>query len=123
MAQAAVQPQPLTFAEAALLDPDNYSGELVEGEWVAVPRNTWRHGEIAGNAYALLRQYARQHGGWRAAVGDPGAKLSHDPDTLRGPDAALVREDRRPTGRGAEGWVEGAPDVAVEVVGSGQAAS
>lgn len=86
-------------------------------------RSTWRHGVIAGNAYALLRKYARDVGGWSVSVGDPGTKLGGDPDVLRGPDVAIVRMDRVPRGHGAQGWLQGAPDVAVEVVGDGQSAT
>jgi Uma2 family endonuclease len=39
---------------------------------------------------------------------------------LRGPDVAIVRKERVPTGKGAHGWLEGAPDVAVEVIGDAQ---
>jgi Uma2 family endonuclease len=123
MAEPALQPSAMTFEEAALLDPDQYAGEIVQGEWIPVSKNTWRHSEIVSNVSFLLQQYARQQRGWRVGAGDPGSKLSHDPDTLRAPDAAIIREDRRPAGRGAEGWLEGAPDVAVEVVGDGQTAS
>jgi Uma2 family endonuclease len=112
-----------TFADAAGLDPDRWSGEVERGKWVPVTRNTWSHGEIVGNVYAVLRAYARHHGGWSVSVGDPGAKLAHDPDTLRGPDVGVVRRERRPTGRGSEGWLEGAPDLAVEVAGDAQTAS
>lgn len=113
-------PGAMTFDDAARLDPDDCAGELDRGRWVPVTRNAWRHGVIAGNAYALLRQYAREHPGWSVSVGDPGTKLARDPDVLRGPDVAIVRADRAPHGRGAKGWLEGAPDVAVEVVGDGQ---
>jgi len=115
------RPRRMTFAEATELDPDKQAGELVEGEWAPVTRNTWRHGEIVINVALLLRQYAKQNPGWSVAAGDPGTKLKHDPDVLRGPDVAIVRADRRPTGKGAEGWLEGAPDVAVEIVGDRQA--
>lgn len=112
-----------TFDEAADLDPSHQPGELDAGRWVSVTRNTWRHGQIAGNAYALLREYARRHSGWSVSVGDPGTKLGHDPDVLRGPDVAIVRLERVPKGKGAAGWLEGAPDVAVEVVGGTQSIS
>ena len=117
MAETVIQTRHMTLEEAARLDPDRQPGELVDGEWIPVTRNTWRHGEIAGNAYALLRSYARSRKGWRVAVGDPGTKLKREPATLRGPDVAMVRENRKPTGRGVEGWLEGAPDVVVEVAG------
>src|SRR5947209_7301309 len=111
MAERVPRQHGMSFEEAALLDPDAFAGDLVRGEWKPVPKNPWAHGVIVGNAYAVLREYARRHGGWSVAVGDPGTKLQHDPDTLRGPDVALVREERRPSGKGAEGWLEGAPDL------------
>ena len=113
----------MTFEDAARLDPDSEPGDLVRGEWVPVTKNTWRHGEIAINVGVLLKHYARTNAGWSVAVGDPGTKLGRDPDVLRGPDVAIVRAARRPTGRGAEGWLVGAPDVAIEVIGDGQSLS
>jgi Uma2 family endonuclease len=123
MGDAAVQQVGMTFEAAARLDPDEAPGELDAGRWVPVTKSTWRHGKIAANVCLLLRLYAREHAGWSVAVGDPGTKLGHDPDILRGPDVAIVRAEREPAGRGAEGWLEGAPDVAVEVIGDSQSAS
>ncbi len=113
----------LTFDDVALLDPDTHPGELVEGRWVPVTKNTWRHGEIVLGVGMILRAYARSHPGWSVSAGDPGTRLRRNPDTLRGPDVAIVRADRLPTGKGAAGWLDGAPDVAVEVKGDDQSAS
>jgi Uma2 family endonuclease len=113
----------MTFEQAASLDPDETPGELDAGKWVPVTRSTWRHGKIAANVCVLLRLYARENPGWSIAVGDPGTKLGHDPDILRGPDVAMVRAEREPQGRGVDGWLEGAPDLAVEVLGDRQSAS
>jgi Uma2 family endonuclease len=113
----------MTFGGAALLDSDDYPGEVVNGEWEPLSRNTWLHALIVGNAYALLRHYAKASEGWLAAVGDPGTKLTHMPDTVRGPDAAIIRADRLPVGKGAEGWLDGGPDLAVDVVGDRQTAT
>lgn len=54
----------------------------------------WRHGEVMLKVGMLLAEYARAHGGWSVAVGDPGAKLQHDPDVLRGPDVGFRCEVR-----------------------------
>ncbi|MBI2896765.1 MAG: Uma2 family endonuclease [Deltaproteobacteria bacterium] len=110
----------MTFEEAAGLDADVFAGELDQGKWTPVTRGTWRHGQIVGNAYVLLRQHARSHAGWSASVADPGTKLQRAPDVLRGPDTAIVRSERVPAGTGAEGWLDGAPDVAVEALGDAQ---
>lgn len=110
----------MTLDQAAELDPDRQGGELDAGRWVPVTRNTWSHGELAGNVYALLREYAKTHPGWSISINDPGAKLSTSPATLRGPDVGMVRKERRPTGTGVEGWLNGAPDLVVEVRGDAQ---
>ncbi len=55
----------MTFEAAAELDPDVDGGELEAGRFVPVTRNTWHHGEIVGNAYAVLRACARSRSGWR----------------------------------------------------------
>jgi Uma2 family endonuclease len=120
VAERAYSPLPMTFEDAARLDPDRDPGEVAAGEWIPMSRNTWRHAEILINVGALLKEWARRSPGWRVGGGDPGAKLTRDPDTLRGPDVAVIREERRPTGRGVEGWLEGAPDLAVEVQGDDQ---
>lgn len=115
--------QRMTFEEAAALDPDEQPGEIVDGEWVPVTNSTWRHGKICSAISFLLQLYARQHGGWSVSVGDPGVKLKRNPDTLRGPDVAIVRSEREPQGKGVEGWLDGAPDLAVEVLGDSQSYS
>lgn len=107
----------ITFEEAAELDPDEHAAELVEGRLVPVSRGTWRHGRITGNVYFALRLYSNEHDGWTVATADPGTKLGRNPATLRGPDVGMIRTEREPKGRGVEGWLEGAPDLAVEVKG------
>jgi Uma2 family endonuclease len=120
MAEPVLQPQPMTFQQAARLDPDVHPGEVVDGEWIPVTRSTYRHGEILINAGVLLKSYARQHPGWIVSGGDPGTKLRRTPDTLRGPDVAILKAERRPIGKGEAGWLEGAPEVAVEVISDSQ---
>jgi Uma2 family endonuclease len=113
----------MTFEEAARLDPDEHAGEIVDGEWVQLTRSTWQHGKITARIAAILLGYADAHEGWSVSTADPGVKLGHDPDRLRGPDVGMVRAEREPTGKGAAGWLDGAPDVAVEVVGDSQTIS
>lgn len=120
MAEPAVLPQPMTFEDAARLDPDLYPGEIEEGVWTRMTRSTWRHGEVLLNVGSILRAYVRSHAGWSVSAGDPGTKLHSEPATLRGPDVAVIRRDRRPTGKGVEGWLDGAPELAVEVAGDAQ---
>lgn len=117
MSMPALKERPVTFEDVVRLDPDACPGDLLDGVFVPVSRNTWTHGEIVVKVSVLLSRYLEQHPGWSIAAGDPGAKLRHDPDRLRGPDVGLIRAERRPTGKGTAGWLEGAPDLAVEVMG------
>jgi Uma2 family endonuclease len=123
MTQSTPSGATLTFEQAAGLDPDQMPGELDAGRWVAMTRGTWRHGRITGNVVFALKLYARNNPGWSVATADPGTKLGRRPDVLRGPDVGIVRAEREPKGRGAEGWLEGAPGVAVEVTGDDQSSS
>ena len=113
----------MTFAEAATLDPDRQAGELDGGRWVPVTKNTWLHGVVVSNVVMLLKLYARQSPKWRVAAGDPGTKLGHQPDILRGPDVGMVDVSRLPTGKGEAGWLEGSPELVVEVKGDSQSFS
>ena len=115
--------RPLGFADVAKLDPDEHPGELDAGRWVPMTRNTWRHGRILINTGTLLRLYTRENPGFSVAGGDPGTKLQQNPDTLRGPDVAVVKKSREPSGKGEAGWLEGAPDLAVEIAGDAQSVS
>jgi len=123
MSNPALQQERMTFHDAARLDPDEHSGELDEGRWVPVTKNPWRPGRVIFNVCFVLGQYAKQHPGWSISAGDPGTKLARNPDRLRGPDVGMVRAEREPTGKGVDGWLEGAPDVVVEVIGDGQSSS
>jgi Uma2 family endonuclease len=123
MAERAVQPQPMTFEEAARIDRDEFPGEVVDGEWIPVTRSTYRHGEILLSIGSVLKQYTRANPDWTVVGGDAGAKLRRSPDTLRGADVAVVRRDRFPTGKGVAGWLEGSPDLAIEIAGDSQSMS
>jgi Uma2 family endonuclease len=113
----------VTLEDAAKLDPDEFPAEVVDGRLMPVSRGTWRHGAVALNAGVLLKQYAKANGDWVVAVCDPGSKLRQHPALLRGPDVGVIRANRKPTGRGVDGWLEGAPDLAVEVTGDNATAT
>jgi Uma2 family endonuclease len=115
MARRDPSPELVTLEEAAKLDPDEFPAEVVDGRLTPVLRGTWRHGAVTANVAFALKLFTREHAGWIVATADPGTKLRKDPALLRGPDVGVIRADRKPTGRGGDGWLEGAPDLAVEV--------
>lgn len=99
-----------------LIDPPGVTTELIEGEVVAMPPASTRHSRITLKIGARLLSFVEQHG-FGLAAGEGGYILSRNPGTVRAPDAAWISFERL-GGRDfpATGYVEGAPNLAVEVV-------
>lgn len=108
--------RPLLTAEAFLDHPDDGErSELVRGEIVREPLPGYGHASVAATLCFHLRRFVRQERLGRV-VGEAGFVLERGPDTVRGPDVSFVaaaRDAARPAG---EGFFEGAPDLAVEIL-------
>ena len=89
--------------------------ELIDGRVVPVSPAGARHGDVVASVTRLLATFvgARRHG--RVFAGDTGFVLRRNPDTVRGPDVAFVTAARLP-GRPPAEFLEGAPDLAIEVI-------
>jgi Uma2 family endonuclease len=87
--------------------------ELFRGELVEVTTG-WRHGEVTGEIYMLLAQWARPRQMGRIAC-DAGVILERDLDTVRRPDVSFVRRGRITSAQADHGFPELAPDFLVEV--------
>jgi Uma2 family endonuclease len=63
-------------------------------------------------------EHVERRGGGRVVVGDVGfvLRVPSDPERVRAPDVAFVSPERLPSGRLPEGFLSGAPDLAVEVL-------
>ena len=107
--------QLVTAEELARLPDDGYRYELVEGRLVRMSPVNFDHGRIVLRIGFLLSRHLEQHpvGVVGAAIG---FKLAADPDTVRGPDIAFVRNERVPSSTGRRGVVKGPPDMAIEVL-------
>lgn len=92
--------------------------ELVNGEVVEMAPVGGVHGEITGRFYRRLEDHAARLGRGRVVVGDVGfvLNLPSDPERVRAPDVAFVSTHRLPEGRLPEGFLQGPPDLAVEVL-------
>lgn len=92
--------------------------ELVDGEIIEMPPGGGSHGQITLSIGRRLAEHLERHGGGRAVVGDVGFVLTlpYDPERVRAPDVAFVSAARLPGGRLPQGFVHGAPDLAVEVL-------
>ena len=95
-------------------EDEAYRVELVRGRLVRMSAVSLLHARIVPRLIRVLGDYLDDH-----PVGeifaDCGFKLESDPDTVRGPDIAFIRQERisaleRP------GFVRGAPDLAIEVL-------
>jgi Uma2 family endonuclease len=105
-------PHPVT-AEELERRPD-LRCELVEGRLVEVSPVGPEHGRVVLQLGSLLHRHLR--GRRLGIVGtEIGFKLASNPDTVRGPDLAFIRQDRLPLLR-LQGFVDGPPDLAIEVL-------
>jgi Uma2 family endonuclease len=106
-----------TAEEALRLNPTEL-WELVEGRLVVVSPAGARHGRIVARVSRALSDFVEGRRLGFVLTGDVGFVVRRRPDTVRAPDVAFVREDRFPDGLPAE-FIEGAPDLAVEVLSPG----
>ncbi len=92
--------------------------ELVDGEVVEMAPAGGVHGRVSGRVYLRLAEHVAAHGGGEVVVGDVGFVLAlpGDPERVRAPDVAFVSTGRLPEGQLPQGFIHGAPDLAVEVL-------
>ena len=92
--------------------------ELVDGEVVEMTPAGGIHGRIAAQVSRRLSEHVDAHGGGEVVVGDVGFVLAlpTDPERVRAPDVAFISTARLPEGRLPQGFIRGAPDLAVEVL-------
>ena len=99
-------------ADDLLTMPDGDHFELVNGELKEKDMGalaTW----VGGKAYAQLNNYSETHGGMAFTDG-ASYRCYDDPEQVRKPDASYIRPGR--LSELPEGFLEIAPDLAVEVV-------
>ncbi len=90
--------------------------ELVNGEIVTVSGAGVLHGLIVETVMHLLRQIVRAGNLGLVLPDNTGYLLRRDPDLVRIPDTSYVSWDRVPPEGIPQGFLPGAPDLAVEVV-------
>ena len=112
----------LTAEEFFHLSTYDLCYELVKGELYEMTPAGASHGDIAMEVGSLLRVYVRANQLGRVFAAETGFILHRDPDTVRAPDASFVAGDRLPPGELPTGFLELAPDLAVEVVSPSNAA-
>jgi Uma2 family endonuclease len=111
----------LISAEQLLEMPENRWCELVEGELKPMTPPSCRHAFVISKLVRLLGNHVEEHQLGAVLVGDPGFVVARDPDTVLGPDIAFLSAERLAIEPLGDGFREGAPDLAVEVLSPGQA--
>ena len=90
--------------------------ELVKGELFEMPPAGARHGDVAMEIGALLRNHVRANQLGKVFAAETGFILRRNPDTVRAPDDSFVSQERLPEGDLPIGYMDLAPDLAVEVL-------
>jgi len=103
-----------TLDEYAQLPDDGTRRELDEGELVMMTFPNLAHSRIAMRLAYRLGPWVEDEGLGEVLV-EAAFVLRKEPVILRGPDAAFVRAERGATAD-EDGWSEGSPDLAVEIV-------
>lgn len=107
--------RPMTAEDLAAMPDDGNHYELLRGELVTMPPTGFDHGIVSMGAGWHLKNYVRETDAGEVVM-EVGFVLSRNPLTVLAPDVAFVRRDRVPDPAARAGFVEMAPDLAVEVV-------
>ena len=92
--------------------------ELVDGEVIEMTPAGGVHGRVTSRVSLKPTLHVDAHGGGEVIAGHVGFVLAlpGDPERVRAPDVAFISTARRPEGRLPQGFIQGAPDLAVEVL-------
>jgi len=92
--------------------------ELVDGRIIEMGPPGGAHGKIVSRICVRLSEHVNRAGAGEVLVGDVGFVLSlpADPERVRAADVAYVSRARLPGGEVPDGYLTGAPDLAVEVL-------
>src|SRR5918999_4421837 len=112
----------LTAEELFRLSSTGRRYELVKGELFEMPPAGGRHGSVAMRLGILLCGHVRASQLGEVFAAETGFILRRSPDTVRALDASFVSKERLPAGELPVGFLETAPDLAVEVVSPGDSA-
>ena len=107
----------LMTAEELLNMPDGgFRYELVRGELRKRLPAGQTHGRYGSNIHISLGGYAKANRLGISYTADTGFILETDPDHVRAPDFAFISNERLREIGESEGFAQGAPDIAVEVI-------
>lgn len=116
--RADVIPDIMTADELLALRMPGKSTELVRGHLVVREPPSAYHGQIAARLAYLVGAFVYPNDAGVLFGQDSGFRITSDPDTVRAPDLAFLRRERKSEVPPA-GYGEFAPDLVVEIVSPG----
>jgi Uma2 family endonuclease len=105
----------MTAEHLLALPDDGYRHELQAGLLIAEPLPMLPHARVQGRLIRLLGAHVERQA-LGEILGEMGYLLAHDPDTVRGPDVSFLSQVRASALSDGTCFVEGAPDLAVEIL-------
>lgn len=109
----------MTAEDLMRLPEDGFRYELVQGEIRKMTPAGAPHGQSAMEIGWRLAQYVRTNNLGAVFAAETGFEIARNPATVRAPDVAFVSRERIPSSGVPQGYWQGAPDLAVEVVSPG----
>ncbi len=112
----AIEPRLMTADELLSLPRGRQRHELVRGELRTMPPTNWEHSGIEGRIFVPLERYTRSRQLGEVRGGNPGFRLTVNPDTVLAPDVAFVARARVEAAGRVRAYWPGAPDLVVEII-------
>jgi Uma2 family endonuclease len=109
----------VTAEELLALPKGKFRYELIEGELRQMSPAGHEHGRIGMQLAVPLGHYIKNQKLGKLYLAETGFKLRSNPDTVRAPDIAFIRQERVKQAGSVSGYWNGAPDLSVEVVSPG----
>jgi Uma2 family endonuclease len=106
----------MTADELLRLPRGQYRHELINGELKTMPLAGHNHGRITVRLSSPMAQFVWDNGLGEVFTAETGFKLTSNPDTVLGPDVCFIAKERVERVGSRDGYFEGPPDLAVEVL-------
>jgi Uma2 family endonuclease len=111
-----ISPQLVTADDLLRMPPDDgFRYELIKGTVVKMTQPGFSHGVYSARLSAALFTFVEARG-LGLVTQEAGFKLESEPDTVRAPDVSFVSRERIGSTTLPRGYIQGAPDLAIEVL-------
>jgi Uma2 family endonuclease len=111
----------MTAEEMLKLPRGEFRYELIKGDLRQMSPAGHDHGRIGMELAMPLGHYVKRQKLGKVYLAETGFKLQSNPDTVRAPGIAFIRQERVEQAGSTTGYWIGAPDLAVEVISPGDA--